>query len=132
MIPLQFETGFLLIVRHILLTLDRTLIAEQERAAITVALDIVRRCRKAPRALGIDLAQQFEVHLIGDGEIIATITQVETTTGLITIGRHDQTTTITLGEGEESIRNRQRQRHVSHHEVGGSEDHILARTHLRA
>ena len=41
MIPLQLEAGGLIIVRHILLTINRTLIAEQERATETVTLDII-------------------------------------------------------------------------------------------
>ena len=130
MTPLQFEAGSLLIVGHILLSVLCVLIAEQEGTTVAVALDVVRGCRQAPRALGIDLAQQLQVHLIRDGKVITTIAQVEATTGLIAIGRHDQTTAIVLGEGEEAVGDCQWQRHIGHHEIGWSKDHILTWANL--
>ena len=129
--PLDLETRRLAIVWHVLLTMDRVLITGQERTIVSIAFPVVRRSRQTPGALGIDLTDQFQVHLVADGEIVATVTQIETAIGLITVGRHDQTAGITLRKGEETVRHRQRQGHVSHHEIGRTEHHIFTRAHLR-
>ena len=129
--PLDLETRRLAIVWHVLLTMDRVLITGQERTIVSIAFPVVRRSRQTPGALGIDLTDQFQVHLVADGEIVATVTQIETAIGLITIGRHDQTAGITLRKGEEAVRHRQRQRHICHHKIGRTEHHVFTWAHLR-
>ena len=49
---------------------------------------------------------------------------------LVAICRHDESAGIALGEGEETVWDGQRQRHVGHHQIGRAEHHILARAHL--
>ena len=132
MAPLHLEAGGFLIVGHVLFAIHRTLIAGKERTAVTIALAIVRRSGNTPRALGVNLTNEFQVHLVADGKIVTTIAQIETSGRLITIGWHDETRGIALGEGEEAIRNGKRQGHISHHQIGRSEHHILARAHLSA
>ena len=90
MAPHYLKTGLLRVVGHILLAVDGVLIAGQERTAVAITLAIVRGSREAPRAFGIDFTYQLQVHLIVDGKIVTTIAQIETTLGLITIGRHDE------------------------------------------
>ena len=128
--PLDLEAGRLAIVGHILLTMNGVLITDQERTVVSVSLSIVRCCCQTPGALGIDLTDQLQVHFVADGEIITAITQIETTISLITIGRHDQTAGVALRKGEEAIRHCERQGHISHHEIGRTEDHIFTWTHL--
>ena len=102
--PLDLKTGFLRVVFLVLLTFDAVLITGQERAVISVAFSVVRRCSQAPRAFRIDFANQLQVDLIIDGKIVTTITQVETSLHLITVSRHDQTTGVAFRKGEEAIR----------------------------
>ena len=128
--PLNLKAGRLAIIWHILLTMNGVLITGQERAVVSVTLSVVRRCRQTPGALGIDLTDQLQVHLVTDSEIITTITQIETTISLITIGRHDQTAGVALRKGEEAIRHSERQGHISHHKIGRTEDYIFTRAHL--
>ena len=89
--PLDRETGFTHVVRHILVACHRILVAGIERTAVTVALLIIGCCRETPRALGINFAQEFQVDLVVDGKIVATITQIEATRRLVTVSRHDDT-----------------------------------------
>ena len=126
--PLDREAGFTYVVRHVLVARHRILVAGIERTAVTIALLIIGCCRESPRALSIDFTQEFKVDLVVDGKIVAAITQIEATRRLVTISRHDDTRRVALGEGEKAIGNSQRQRHIGHHEIGGTEDDILART----
>ena len=130
MAPLYLETGLLGIVGHALVAVLGVLVTEEETAVIAVSLAVVACSREAPGAFGIDFAQQFQVPLVVDGKIIATIAQVETAGTLVAITGHDETAGIALGEGKETIGYGQRQRHIGHHQIGGSKNHILARTHL--
>ena len=128
--PLHLEAGGLLVVGHVLLAIDGILETDVHRAVELVALAVVGGCRDAPRALGIDFAQQLEVHLVVHGKVIATVAQVEAARELVAVGGHDESRGIALGEGEEAIGNGKGQRHVGHHEIGRSEHHVLAGAHL--
>ena len=78
MAPLHLEAGGFLIVGHVLFAIHRTLVAGKERTAVTIALAIVRRSSNTPRALGVNLTNEFQVHLVADGKIVTTIAQIET------------------------------------------------------
>ena len=130
MAPLDLITRLLRVVGHVFLTVDRILITDEERAVVAITLLVIRLGTDTPGALRIDLADEFQVHLVADGEVIAAVAQIEATLHLVTVGRHDQTAGITLSKGEEAVRNGQRQGHVGHHKVGRTEDHILARAYL--
>ena len=130
MAPLQLEALLLGKVGHSLITCLGILIAEIEASRILVALAIVAGSRESPRTLGVDFAQEFQVPFVVDGKIISTISQIESSVALIAISRHDKTAAIALGKGEETIRNGERHRYITHHEVSRTKDYILARTHL--
>ena len=130
MLPLYREAGILLIVFHSLVTSHSALIVEAERAIVTVALTIIGKSAQGPRAFGIDVTSELEVHLVTDGKIVAAFAQIESSRGLVTIGRHDETAGIALGKGEEAIGNGKRQGHVGHHQISRSEHHVLSRAHL--
>ena len=130
MAPLHLETGRLRKIRHVFLTSERILIIYQERTTIAITLSVVRSCRDSPGTLGIDLTQQFQVHLVADGKIVTTVTQVEATVCLITISRHDKTAGVAFCKREESVRNGKRQWNISHDEISRTEDDILAWTYL--
>ena len=130
MVPLYLETLLLGEVGHALVAVLRVLITEIERAAVLIAFVVVRGSRQAPRALRVDLAEQLQVHLVANGKVVATVTQVESAGTLIAVGRHDEAAGVALGEREETIGNGQRQWHVAHHQIGWSEDGVFARAHL--
>ena len=130
MTPLHLETLLLGEVRHSLVTRLRILVTEEEGTGILVSLAVVACRRKSPRTLGVDFSQQFQIPLVADGEIISTVTEIETAVALITIGRHNETAAVALGEREESVWDTQRHRHIADHEIGGAEDDILAGAHL--
>ena len=128
--PLYLEAGLLHVVGHILLTVDGILVTGKEGAAVAVAFAVVRSSREPPRPLGVDFAEQLQVHLVVDGKVVAAVAQVEAALHLVAIGGHDEARGIALGEREETVGNSQRQRYVAHNEVGGTEDHVLAWAHL--
>ena len=129
--PLQLKTGLFRIVGHIPFTRNGVLVTEEELTAVTIALTVVRGCRQAPRTFRVDLTQQLQVHLVADGKVVTAVAQIKTFFHLVAIGRHNQSATITLGKGEEAVRDGQRQGNVGHHKIGRSEHHVLTRTHLR-
>ena len=130
MAPLQFEALLLGEVRHTLVTGLGILVAEEERTAIFISFFVVAGSREPPRAFGVDLSQEFQIPFVAHGKIIAAVTQVESTAALITIGWHDEAAGITLGEGEEAIRNGERQRHIGYYQISRTKDHVLAGTYL--
>ena len=130
MTPLQLETLALQVVGHALLTILRILVAEQETAAVLVSLSVVAGGADTPRPLGVDLSQELQVPFVVDREILTNITPVESAGALITIARHDKSTAVALGEREETVGDGQGQRHVTYHEIGRSEHHVLSGAHL--
>ena len=132
MTPLHLETLLLSKVRHSLVTRLRILVTEEETSRVLIAFAVITCSRNTPGALRVDFTQEFQVPLVIDGKIISTISEIEATVAFITIGRHDKTTTVTLGKWEESVRDCQRHRHIAHHEISRSENHILTRSHLRS
>ena len=132
MTPLHLETLLLGKVRHSLVTRLRILITEEETSRVLIAFAVITCSRNTPGALRVDFTQEFQVPLVIDGKIISTISEIEASVAFITIGRHDETTTVALGKREESVRDCQRHRHIAHHEISRSENHILTRSHFRS
>ena len=132
MAPLKLEAGLLRIVRHALVAVLGVLVTEEETAAVTVALAVVRGHAYAPRALGVYLAEQLEVPLVAHGEVVSAVAQVESARALVAVAWHDEAARIALGEREEAVRDGQRQRYVGHNEIGGTEHDILTRPYLGA
>lgn len=130
--PLYLEALLLGEVGHALVARLGVLIAEEEGARILVALLVVAGCRDAPGALGIDFSQQLEVPLVAHGKVVAAVAEIEAAVALVTVRGHDEAAGVALREGEEAVGDGKRHRHVAHDEVGGAEDHVLARTHLGA
>ena len=128
--PLHLETLLLGEVGHTLLARSGVLVAEEEAARVSVALAVVARRRDSPGALGVDLPQELQVPLVAHGEVVAAVTQIEAAGVLVTIGGHDESAAVTLGEGEEAVGDGEGHRHVGNDEVGGTEHHVLARAHL--
>ena len=117
-------------VRHVLLARLRVLVAEVKVSAEAVTLLVGGLLRQRPGALRVDVGQQLGVHIVVEGKIISALTQIEASRRLVAIARHDEAAAVFLLEGEEAVRNRQRQRHIADHEVSWAEHHILARAHL--
>ena len=130
--PLHLETRLLRIVGHTLVTRPCVLITHEKRTTVFITFVIVARSCQAPRAFCIDLTYQFQVHLVAQGKIVAAVTKIESTGALVSIAGHDETGTVAFREGEEAIRDSERQRHISHHEIGRTKRHVLSRTHLGA
>ena len=130
MAPLQFEALLLGKVWHSLVAVLRILVTEEEGTRVFVSLSVVAGCRESPRSLGINLTQQLQVPFIVHGEIISAISEIESSCRFIAVGWHDETAAVALGEREEAVRDGKRHRHITHHEIGWSEYHILARPYL--
>ena len=130
MAPLQFEALLLGKVWHSLVAVLRILVTEEEGTRVFVSLSVVAGCRESPRSLGINLAQQFQVPFVVHGEIVSAVSQIEASCRFISVGRHDETAAVALAEREETVRDSERHRHIAHHEIGWSEDYILARSYL--
>ena len=130
MTPLQLEALLLCEIRHSLVSILRILVTEEEGTGILISLAIVACRRKSPRSLGIDFSEEFQVPLVTHGKIITTIPEIESARTLITVCRHDETAAVALGEREETVWYGYRNRHIAHHEMSRSEDHILIRSHL--
>ena len=128
--PCNLEALAHIVVGHVLLALLAGLVAEIEATAETITLLVVGLRRNTPRTLGVDFAQHFGIEEVAHGKIISSITQVKASGGLIAISGHDDTAGITAGEGEESVRNGQRKRHITDNQTGGAENNLLARAHL--
>ena len=109
----------------------RVLIAHIQATVELIPLPVRTLCRKRPRTLRIDVSQHLDIHIIIDGKVITAVTEIETAVHLITVGRHDKTAAVLTLEREETIGQSQRQRHILHHNMRRTEDHILARMHLR-
>ena len=103
---------------------------EEEAALVSVALGIVAGGGNTPRALCVDFAQELEVHLVADSEVVASVPKIKSASALITVGWHDESAAVALGEWKETIWDGQRQGHVTHHEMGRTKHHVLARAHL--
>ena len=128
MAPLQFVAFLTLVVGHSFVASARVLVAEVERTVVFVAFAVVGCRRNAPRALRVDFAEQFQVDFVADGEVIAAVAQVETTSVFVAVGRHDKTARITFRKGKEAVGNGEWQRHIAHDEMGWAKHDILTRT----
>ena len=130
MVPLDLEALLLGVVGHSLVACLRVLITEVERSVVTVSPAVVAGRAQAPAALRVDLAEQLQVPLVADGEVVASVAEIEAAVILLAIGGHDEARTVFLGEREEAVGDGEGQGHVGHDQIGGTEDHVLARTYL--
>ena len=130
--PLHFEGGLLGVVGHVLVAVHGGEVGEEDIAAIAVAARVVALGREAPRAAGVDFAEEFEVHAVGEGEIVAAVAQVEAAGGLVAVGGHDQARGVFLVDREEAVGDGHGQGHIGHHEIGRAEEGFFARRHFGA
>ena len=130
MVPLDLEALLLGVVGHSLVACLRVLITEVERSVVTVSPAVVAGRAQTPAALRVDLAEQLQVPLVADGEVVASVAEIEAAVILLAIGGHDEARTVFLGEREEAVGDGEGQGHVGHDQIGGTKDHVLAWTHL--
>ena len=126
MAPLHFEGGLFGVVGEVFVAVDGGEVGEEDVAAIGVAAGVVALGREAPRAAGVDFAEEFEVEAVGEGEIVAALAQVEAAGGLVAVGGHDEAGGVFLVDGEETVGDGDGQGHIGHDEIGGAEERLLA------
>ena len=79
MLPLELVAFFLHVVGHSLVARLRILIAYINASAVAIALVVIAGRRQHPRTLGVDVTENLQVPLVAHGEIIAALTQIEST-----------------------------------------------------
>ena len=131
-VPLHFEARLLGVVGHVLVARHGGEVRHVDIAAVAIAVGVVALGRHAPGPFGVEFAEEFEVHAVGEGEVVAAIAQVETAGSLFAVGGHDESRRVGAVEGEKSVGNGQWQWNVGHNEIGRTEKSFFPRTHFRA
>ena len=132
MAPYHLEVGGGGVVGIAFLPVYTLQIVDTEISVEFITLAIGGLSRQSPGAFRIDFTCKGEVNNVVDGEIVASIAQIEPTVVVVAECRHDHSRSIFVGEREIAERHGQRQRQTRKHHIGRSRDDIPFRLHLRA
>ena len=113
------------IIRHILFTGLSHQITRIERTTELITFVVIGLGREAPRTFRENFSQHLQVHIIIDGKVVPTVTQIETTIHFITESRHNETGRITAIKRKETKRNGYRQWNILYHQLSRAEYDIL-------
>lgn len=127
MLPRDFEVGKL--VESIAVALDAfasDAVADVEVALVTVAPVVVAAGFGRPAEVGVYVAQQGEINMVVEGEVVAAVFEVESAVVHPAVAGNEYARGASVGDGEKSERQRQRSGHVFDGDVGGTGDKFVA------
>src|SRR5699024_2927305 len=104
--PLELEARRIHVVGIARFADDGFGIPPRHPPAVFVALYVTAFRRHFPRAVGVDAAQECQVHVVVRGPVETAVAQEEAARGLFAVTRYDDARTAPLREREESFRNR--------------------------
>ena len=116
-LPGELEVGILVV--GVVVAVDALLgdaVAGVERALVLVALVVVGLGLGGPREVGVDVAQQREVPVVAQGEVVAALLEVVAAVVLPSVGGDEHARGAALGDGEEGEGQRHRRRHILYRE----------------
>ena len=101
-------------------------------SVILISLDIARWSIHLPRAQSIEASREGKVDVFAQNEVVSQTSDKESSRGIFSVWRHQQTRLRSEIYGEESLRNTSKvDWYIVHNQIGRTRNNLLARNNFR-
>ena len=115
--PLNTQVFIHIVIRHILFARHIPTIIHRQTTLKFISLDVSTSRIYSPSTTRINITRQLQIKIIIDCKIVTNTRHIQSTRIIISKIRHYETTRVIIRKWKKSKRYRQRQWHISHHQV---------------
>ena len=128
--PLNTQVFSHIVIRHIFFTRYIPTIIDRQVALEFISFDVSTSCVYCPSTTCINITRQLQIKIIIDCKIVTNTRHIQSARIIISKIRHYETTRVIIRKWKESKRYRQRQWHISHHQVRRTSRYITTWLHF--